>query len=513
MKKLLSYLLLAALLFSSLGPLAQVAMADGHKTTVVITKVESSKDAAVMSFEHLQNGISSDDWDSIFGAGAEGLKGISFTWFKVSEADFTTLMAAKPATKADVVEKISADGILAEGVVGPTNGNGVVEVELEDGYYWVIENGHPLVETSAAVPFGIELPFTGEVGLLDKIYVYPKNTIKDGDTDIEKDIDKVNNDIGEVHTWTVKVKVPSGVEAYEELGFLDELDPALDWGDPLYLTVSGVAADETKTALAAADYEFTLDKTANVASYAGGGRAIGDEINGRLTFNFTKSGLEAIKDYEYVEVSFDSVINEEAVMGQVIPNVPGLTYDNGYGDFAKPGTDNPPDIPVDPPSVVTGGKRFIKVDQADEAGLAGAKFVVKNNIEGDENKGKYVVQDAITLVISYTDDESAATEFVSGSKGSFEVKGLAYGDYILVETQAPAGYAKPSDPNTAFVVNKTSYYKDPGAVGLVDADPQKISNRKMTIPQTGGMGTVIFTLLGGLLMIGSVVFYRRTKLN
>ena len=82
------------------------------------------------------------------------------------------------------------------------------------------------------------------------------------------------------------------------------------------------------------------------------------------------------------------------------------------------------------------------------------------------------------------------------------MRGLPYGDYVLVETKAPTGYAKPTDPNTTFTVNEDSYKEE--AV-------LSIPNKELTIPQTGGIGTAIFTVIGVALMTISVVSYKRTS--
>ena len=40
---------------------------------------------------------------------------------------------------------------------------------------------------------------------------------------------------------------------------------------------------------------------------------------------------------------------------------------------------------------------------------------------------------------------------------------------------------------------------------------KKITNKQLTIPQTGGIGTAIFTVIGVALMTISVVSYKRTS--
>ena len=40
---------------------------------------------------------------------------------------------------------------------------------------------------------------------------------------------------------------------------------------------------------------------------------------------------------------------------------------------------------------------------------------------------------------------------------------------------------------------------------------QDVNNKKVTIPETGGIGTVIFTVAGLLLMVGAVIAFRRNE--
>lgn len=139
--------------------------------------------------------------------------------------------------------------------------------------------------------------------------------------------------------------------------------------------------------------------------------------------------------------------------------------------------------------------------------------------------GEYLTQDATTLKVTWTTDQAAAKKFTSGGSGKFEVKGLEYGtdgsnntgatDYFLVETKAPAGYTIPTNPETKFTVNASSYYTDPTAVTdasqTATAAAQQIINKKTSIPNTGGMGTVLFTVIGLAMMGLAIVIYRKKQ--
>ena len=115
-------------------------------------------------------------------------------------------------------------------------------------------------------------------------------------------------------------------------------------------------------------------------------------------------------------------------------------------------------------------------------------------------------------------DKKDAVVFVSDSKGGFEVTGLYAGAYQLEEIKAPAGYAL-NEKAIDFEVKHGTYKSQKGDTELeytstdkiTDDYGLKIDNKKMTIPQTGGMGTVLFTIVGISLMAGAVIAMKRNK--
>lgn len=119
--------------------------------------------------------------------------------------------------------------------------------------------------------------------------------------------------------------------------------------------------------------------------------------------------------------------------------------------------------------------------------------------------------------LSYTwvADIKQATKFTSNDQGQFEVKGLEYGDYRAVETKAPAGYALPTNGgNFTFNIAKGTY-TGKGTIDYVadsaKKDAMQITNNDVTIPQTGGIGTIIFTAIGLAIMASAIIAIKKRQ--
>lgn len=119
---------------------------------------------------------------------------------------------------------------------------------------------------------------------------------------------------------------------------------------------------------------------------------------------------------------------------------------------------------------------------------------------------------------------------VSDGQGRFEISGLEYGTYKLEEKTAPEGFAKLSG-DQEFIVAKGTYkgtnaeFRYTAEITgdtMTEADKanndktadifgQQIKNKKVTIPQTGGIGSLIFIVAGVAIMAFAFVAYKRSE--
>ena len=126
----------------------------------------------------------------------------------------------------------------------------------------------------------------------------------------------------------------------------------------------------------------------------------------------------------------------------------------------------------------TGSLEITKIDLGSKELLSGAIFEIKN-LAGE------VVQRGET------------------KDGYLTFENLPYGSYTYQEVQAPPGYH----------LDSTVY---PFEINEMTSNIQvTVTNRKNNIfdqlPETGGMGTTIFTMVGGSLLLGGAVIQERNK--
>lgn len=159
---------------------------------------------------------------------------------------------------------------------------------------------------------------------------------------------------------------------------------------------------------------------------------------------------------------------------------------------------------VDKNGNVLNGAEFqlLKVTPATEEGAEATKTPVSvvpvKDANGRDKAGEYKVA---------LDGEEGATTTLVATNGTLKVTGLDEGNYEFKETKAPTGYSVNSE-NKAFTI--TAEEKE------VNKDAGEFVNTKLSaLPETGGIGTTIFTIVGCGIMIAAagLFFASRRKEN
>lgn len=167
---------------------------------------------------------------------------------------------------------------------------------------------------------------------------------------------------------------------------------------------------------------------------------------------------------------------------------------------------------------------FKKVDavKPDKA-LAGAEF----EIHRKNDKGIFVALRKDGKEFLPNDDEKEKWKVTSNAQGQFEFKEIPNGEYQIVETKAPEGYALVEKIVFKFdVENGKIIYKDKkdNKISKIDLNIQDknkensdtnrilVTNKKAEYPHTGGPGVWIgYTILGLIIMFVAVLTYSKRK--
>lgn len=260
-----------------------------------------------------------------------------------------------------------------------------------------------------------------------------------------------------------------------------------------------------------------------------------DETNANK-FTVTVDVLNAIKDGKMVEGNtlytyYTGILNENAKVyndGKQ-ENKAYLEYSNNPHDNTT--TNKTPEKVVYDWTFKMGVK---KVDGESNAPLSDAKFVLSKNGNcslgtiGDDGTPSNTT-DLINLIENSDGSYTVAPAGYTGSvvnvmtAGDITINGLDDATvYYLYETKAPAGYNRLT---AAVRFEITATYSDAGdnctsVTATVNNDVQSSvsvsvrNNKGSTLPSTGGIGTTLFYVIGGVLMaVAAVLLVTKKRMN
>lgn len=235
-------------------------------------------------------------------------------------------------------------------------------------------------------------------------------------------------------------------------------------------------------------------------------------------------------------IIYTAILNDKADFYQIgehrNSNTAYLEYSNNPNG-AGTGTGKTPDSTV---NAWTFPASISKVDGKDNKKiLEGAKFVLSRNpnlkvsdMKCDENGVPTVTTDLIPLFAPGDQSSNAAYDIATAKQiaantgityvielGSKILAGFGEHAYYLYETKAPNGYNLLSEPvKFTFHSSATNDFVagDPAWITLNDSATQLTgmnfdiaNNSGSTLPETGGIGTTLFYVIGALLVVGAGV--------
>ena len=284
-------------------------------------------------------------------------------------------------------------------------------------------------------------------------------------------------DIGQIVNFKSTITAQAGAENYV---FHDTMSAGLTYTGVGTITLNGTTVPESSyTVTAPATDGDTFDVT------------------------FTQAFCDTLKANDKIVISYTATVNENAVVG-----LPGNPNESklSYGDSSVAGGEHN----VTPPSetvTYTWDLDVLKYANGDETVvLADAQFVLLNKTK---DKVATIVDGKVTgwVNVPVADQDGtitwpANTVLTTGANGKIEIDGLDADTYYLREVKAPDGYNKLANDVTVEITGSTTVE---GALTYTTV-VAKVNNQSGTeLPSTGGIGTTVFYVVGGLLVVGAFI--------
>lgn len=381
------------------------------------------------------------------------------------------------STEANAFAKIVATKVTAT----KTTGTGTVELPAA-GYYLIVDTTDTTGKDDAKNLSFLKVNGAGTVTPTEKT---DKPTLK-------KKVKDVNDSTGAGTDWQDSADYDIGDEIPYKLtatmGDLSNYDHYYlkfhDTMTHLTLVEGSVEVKVGKTTLTKNQYTVNWDGTNKTMDVA----IMDVKAYGAVT------GTE-------VTVTYKATLDTDAVLGSVgNPNTADLEYSNNPNKTGD-GTAKPEETgktPEDKNIVFTYKVTANKVDEKNKA-LEGAEFELFKKAK-DENwisKGK----------LTGTGD----------NKNVFEWSGLDDGDYKIVETKTPSGYNtidaieftitaehdSTADAPELKNLSGGNLFTGDVKTGVVSANI--VNKSGSTLPETGGIGTTVFYVIGGMLMAAAAI--------
>ncbi|MCD7732863.1 MAG: SpaH/EbpB family LPXTG-anchored major pilin [Oscillospiraceae bacterium] len=452
-------------------------------------------------------------------------------WYSASTVAAVLSVYGKNDDVVQQFAEVVAD-YMKTGATGTASDTGVVQADksynytisgLAAGYYLIKTTGIPTNadgSTGAYSRYILAMTVTVDGGTADPLeskYNLPK---------IDKAISDLDVNIGDTVTYYLTASLPTDYASYSSytLIFHDSLYKGLTFSSVVAVYVYNDSNYDTNVANAKA---HATSGTGVVEVASSGYTTTGTTANGDYNdFTVTLSDTKTLSDgtntivtneNTLIQVVFTAILNKEAVIGgDGNDNKVYLEYSNNmYGSgTGKTVTDR--DVTWTYEIDVT------KVDADDTTEtLPDAEFVLYR--KNDSGVYEYVQVDANNRVAGWVTDIDDASTLTSDANGLFSVIGLDQGTYYLLETKAPSGYNIMSDPVTVEIA-ATYKQNDQGTWltddyealatfntaevtstcdGTVSATVENHTGAKL--PSTGGIGTTIFYIVGGVLVVGAII--------
>lgn len=369
--------------------------------------------------------------------------------------------------------------------------------QVPSGYYLIKDKNNTVPDGQAATTY--------IVTVAGNVTITPKSDVPS----FEKKLKDTNDTTGETSDWQdsadydINDAVPFKLEGTVASNYADY--------DTYYFAFHDV--EENSLTFNKDSVKVYVDDTEITSGYSVVTEGLTDGCTFEVKFADLKQ-ISAVKAGSKIRVEYTSKLNENAVIGeQGNVNKAKLQYSNNPND--EQGGENGPtgETPWDNVIVFTYKTVINKVDDQNQP-LKGAEFTLSKKMK-----------DGSTTTVAVVKDSEGTT---------FTFNGLDDGDYVLTETKTPAGYNSIKPITFTVTANHTITWegedRDTILTGLSgnaasgeitftptgdksELDTSVVNKPGSSLPETGGMGTIVLYAAGAVLVIAAGVYFGLKKKN
>ena len=529
-KRIFSVFLTCVLAFTMAFAMGLTASAADY--TITINKPAGDIDRTYEAYQIFKgnldgNTLSDIEWGT-------GIDGAAFLTELKKNAPFTSCNDAKTVAEKLATFKDNSDGAVAFAKLA---GNFLTTTKFtsSSGQITVPAAGYYLLKDVTDVTTPPDALSLNILEVVKDVTVNPKadhpTVDKKIGTDISSGVAANTATIGDKVPFVIKSNVPK-MQGYTKYFFVlnDSMTAGLTYNKDVAIKIGN-------TTLAADAYEVTYDDTANTMKI--------------VIKNFIDYKSQAGKD---IVVTYSATLNEKADLTQAgNKNTVKLTYSNNpnvdyKGDNEPDSTDPVGETPEHVTVTYSTKLQLTKVDGANQEVMKGVEFQIagtsikavvstsgyfKQDADGTyyqlkdgtftetapptETDSRYVSNLKYAKVENTTEQTKMQKVTASGTtdaKGLITFEGLSAGTYYITELKTLGGYNLLTAPITVEIkatpgtTSCTWTAKVNGENATFEDDMVKLTvenNKGSVLPITGGIGTTIFYVIGGLLVCGAVV--------
>lgn len=369
--------------------------------------------------------------------------------------------------------------------------------QVPSGYYLIKDRNNTVPDGQAATTY--------IVTVAGNVTITPKSDVPS----FEKKLKDTNDTTGETSDWQdsadydINDAVPFKLEGTVASNYADY--------DTYYFAFHDV--EENSLTFNKDSVKVYVDNTAITSDYEVVTEGLTDGCTFEVKFADLKQ-ISAVKAGSKIRVEYTSTLNENAVLGKHgNVNKAKLQFSNNPNDSQNGETSPTGETPWDNVIVFTYKTVINKVDDKNQP-LKGAEFTLSKKMK-----------DGSTTTVAVVKDNEGTT---------FTFNGLDDGDYVLTETKTPAGYNSIKPITFTVTANHTITWEGEdrdtiltslsgnAASGEItftptddksELDTNVVNKPGSSLPETGGMGTIVLYAAGAVLVIAAGVYFGLKKKN